>query len=105
MSLRILTRKPKKRKKNNNEKIKIPCSIHGEKHTDVILDKELVDSLYKYQEVNSVFAYLACKGFLNEEVKTNLTSIITDCDKVFIKYNLSKWDIRANYNFNESKVI
>lgn len=103
MSLRILTRKPKKR--NNNKKIKIPCSLHGEEHTEIILNKEIVDLLYKYQEVNSVFAYLACKGFLNEEVKTNLTSIITDCDKVFIKKNLPKLFIRANYKFNESKVI
>jgi hypothetical protein len=105
MSLRILTRKPKKRKMKNDEKIKIPCSYNGEKHEKVILDKELVDSLYNYKEVNSAFAYLMCRGFLNEEVKTNLTSIITDCRKVFIKYNLSKCDVQANYNFNKSKVV
>jgi len=103
MSLRILTRKPKKR--NNNKKVKIPCSFYGEEHIEVILNKEIVDLMNKYQEANSVFAYLECKGFLNEEVKTNLTSIITDCDKDFIKYNLSKWFINADYKFNESKVI
>ena len=104
MRIEILT-EAKTRIKKNGEKIKIHRSINGELYEEVILDKELADSLYQYNETNRTFIYLLIKGFLNDELKTNLTSIIRDCEKVFIKYNLSKHHIRGDYKFHESKVI
>jgi hypothetical protein len=83
-------------------KVKILKSIEGGPYEEVVLEKELVDALFEFDEASTTFTFLITRGILIDEVKEGLTKIIENCKKNFLIHGLSKYDIRANYKFEES---
>jgi hypothetical protein len=89
-------------------KIEIKKSIEGGKYKKVILDKELVDALYNYDKANEVATYLICNGLVDmkSDVIQKINDKINSCYVIFFeKYKLDKYDVRAHYLFNESKIV
>ncbi len=84
-------------------KVEIEMSIEGGPFKKVILDKELVMALDEYNQMCLTMAYLYERGI--DFPKEELRKIKEDCYSIFRKYNCDKWDVRANYKFNESKLI
>jgi hypothetical protein len=86
-------------------RVRILKSIEGNEYQEVILEKELVDALFEFNEANKSLTFLMLRGILNDEVKEGLSKIINDCKDVFHNHGLTKYDIRANYKFEESILI
>jgi hypothetical protein len=83
--------------------IKIKRSIEGGKFKTIIIEKELFDALFEYKQVNEAWLYFETRG-LKHNID-EIFKIVDNCENIFRKYNLDKFDVRAKYKFNESIII
>ena len=88
-------------------KVEVKKSIEGGKFKKVIIDKELFDALFEYDKANEVFTYLIFNKIcdIKSETIENICKKIDLCRDVFKSYGLDKYDVRAKYLFEESKII
>lgn len=84
-------------------KVEIERSIEGGPFIKVILDEELVIALDEYNQMCLAMTYLYERDI--DFPREQLRKIKEDCYSIFRKYDLDKWDVRANYKFDESKLI
>lgn len=88
-------------------KVQVKKSVEGGKFKVVILDKELADALVRYNDMNDTLVFLMFNGIIDakSDVMIDLLKIDAECKVIFRKYDLDKYDVRANYKWNESKIV
>jgi hypothetical protein len=88
-------------------KIQVKKSVEGGKFNVVTIEQELMNALLKFDSMNDTFTFLIVNGIteVNSDVSDKLFAIGDECRLVFRKYNLDKYDVRANYKWNEAKQI
>lgn len=85
--------------------VKISRSIEGEPFQKVILHKELVIALGGHKQVTEAFVFLIETNMIVDEQIPKFKEIISNYEKVFREYGLNKYEVRANYNFDQSELI
>ena len=88
-------------------KVQVRKSVEGGSYRVVQIEKELMDSLIRFDQVNNTFTFLFVNGMLkmDDDLSDKLLAIIEECKLVFRKYNLDKYDIRAHYKWNDAKLL
>jgi hypothetical protein len=86
-------------------KVRISRSIEGEAFSDVILDRELVVALAGFNQATESFVFLLEKGWITDDLTMKFKKDLEAYESVFRKYNLNKYEVRANYKFEESQII
>lgn len=85
------------------EKVKILKSVEGSEFKEVILDKELVIALSEWSRLCLSTTWLYENDIKFDVDKIN--KISDELTQVFRKYKLDKYDVRANYKFDESTIL
>ena len=89
------------------KKIKVLKSVEGGLFHTVEMDEKLFSALGRYNRANESFEFL----FMNDIIKMNddafngVQKIIKECETIFKVYNLDKYDVRANYLFDEAERV
>lgn len=88
-------------------KVQVKKSVEGGSYKVVVIERELMNALMKFDEVNNTFTFLVVNGLtkVDSDIADGLFAISEDCRKVFRKYELDKYDVRANYKWNEAKLL
>jgi hypothetical protein len=79
-------------------------SVEGGKYEFVVFEKELAEAFSKFDSANNSLTFILFNGIagVENDVVKKLGSIVDECSSTFRKYQLNKYDVRANYKWNES---
>lgn len=88
-------------------KVQVKKSVEGGKFREVIIEDELMNALMKFDKANETLTFLIVNGLIkvDSDISDGLFAISEDCRKIFRKYELDKYDVRANYKWDEAKKI
>ena len=89
------------------KQFQVKRSIEGGKYQKITIDVELFNALSEYNKLNQVFTYLMVNNLidLDSKVFNHFSKTNENCINIFKKYKLDKYDIRANYLFDEAVEI
>jgi len=84
------------------QQVKVLKSVEGGEFKEVIINRELFDSLFDWEQLSISETFLRSNDIITDDNIKSFNIISDNCQSIFRKYNLNKYDVRAVYKFDEA---